>query len=243
MKLTLVKSKEEAKDTKSFYFEPEKPISWLPGQFFYITLPKLEVSDPRGPTRHFTNSLSPTEGNIIRVTTRIRDDSGFKQSLSRLKVGAEIEAGGPSGTFILDENEPGIHVLIAGGIGITPFRTFIKYTIDKKLTDTSLYLIYSNSTPEEITFRKELENWDKEYKNINVTMTVSRPEESKEKWTGLTGRIDEKMLKFLIAERKLPPKTTFWLAGPPPMVEAVEKSLGSLNITSDRVRSEKFTGY
>ncbi|MBI2103750.1 FAD-dependent oxidoreductase [Candidatus Woesebacteria bacterium] len=239
MKLTLVEKKEVAKDTKSFIFEPEKEVKWLPGQYFYFTLPKLTHNDPKGATRHFTIYLSPTEGKNIGFTTRIRDVSGFKQSADELKIGDVIEGEGPEGTFVLDENEVGEHVLLAGGIGITPFRSIIKYNIDRGLKDIKLHLLYANSTPEEIAFRKELESWAKANENIKVDMTVSQPDKG---WQGLTGRIDEPMIKSLATNYNLQ-TTTFWLCGPPPMVEATEKILGGMGISSGRVRSEKFTGY
>jgi len=155
-----------------------------------------------------------------------------------------VEVEGPSGTFILDENEKGNHIFLAGGIGITPFRSFIKYNIDKGLKDIKLFLIYANSTPEEIAFRKELEEWNNKYENIKVAMTISRPEESKERWVGLTGRIDEKIIKSLMENWEIDiKKVVFWLCGPPPMVEAMEKILESMKVTSDLIRSEKFTGY
>ncbi|OGM21500.1 hypothetical protein A2714_00060 [Candidatus Woesebacteria bacterium RIFCSPHIGHO2_01_FULL_38_9] len=240
MKLKFIKKQKEAKDTATFFFEPEKKVMWLPGQYFYFTLPELKYPDSRGPTRHFTISASPTEGSTLRLTTRIRKDSGYKNTLNEMAIGTFIEGEGPNGTYILDENEEGNHILLAGGIGITPFRSFIKYNIDKKLSETKIHLIYANSTPEEITFREELESWDKTYENIKIAFTISRPEDSKEKWTGLTGRIDGDIISRL-ASHLSPP--TYWVCGPPAMVEATEKVLGSLKITSDRVRSEKFTGY
>ena len=98
MKLRLVKKTDEAKGTKSFFWEPEKKINYLPGQYFYFTLPKMTREDPKGNTRHFTLSSSPTEGNLIRHTTRIRE-SGYKKSLDDLKIGSEILGEGPNGTF------------------------------------------------------------------------------------------------------------------------------------------------
>ena len=249
MKLKLIKKKEEARGTKSFFFEPEREVIWLPGQYFYYTLSELKYSDPRGSTRHFTISSSPTEGHLLMLTTRIREESGYKKTLDELAIGTEIEGEGPNGTFILDENLPaqagtqGNHVLIAGGIGITPFRSFIKYNTDKKLTDVKLHLIYSNSVPEEIAFREELEGWAKNFANIKVDMTITKPEESNGKWTGLTGRIDENMIRSLITNHQSLANNSFWLCGPPPMVDAMEKVLGSLKITSVKVTSEKFTGY
>ena len=242
VKLKLIEKKLEAKDTYTFIWQTEKKIKYLPGQYFYYTLPKMRVFDPRGITRHFTISSSPTEGDNIRFTTRIRDNSAYKNAVNELKVGDIVEGEGPNGTYIIDEKEPGPHVFLAGGIGITPFRSAIKYNIDKKLTKTKIHLIYANSTPEDIVFRNELEKWVKENKNIKMDMTVSRPEENGQKWTGLTGRIDENMLRKIIPNNELR-ITNFWVCGPPAMVEATEKILGSLKITSDKVRSEKFTGY
>ena len=233
MKLKLLKKQNEAKGTVYFFFKPEKEVTWLPGQYFYHTLPKLNYPDPKGATRHFTISSSPTEGNIIRLTTRIRNESGFKQTLNKLPVGTEIEGEGPSGTFILDENEPGPHVILAGGIGITPFRAIIKYLVDKKLK-TPIYLIYSNSTPEEITFEKELEAWAKKYSNINIQFIV----------TSKDGRVDEeKINKFLDDWNLKINDCLFWLCGPPPMVDGMESVLGKMKVGLDQVRSEKFTGY
>ena len=243
MKLKLVKKVTEAKGTKSFFWEPEREVKWLPGQFYYFTLPKLNYPDPKGSTRHFTISSSPTEGNLLRLTTRIREESGYKKTLDKLPVGTEIEGEGPSGTFILDENEPGPHVFLAGGIGITPFRSFIKYSADKGLS-APFYLIYSNSVPEEIAFREELAEWEKSLPNLKVGLTISKPEEGKEKWTGVTGRIDEALVKKLLGDWQLNLNApTWWVVGPPVFVDVMEVMFGKMKVSSDRVRSEKFTGY
>ena len=239
MKLKLVEKKEEAKGTKSFSWETEKPVNYLAGQYFYFTLPSLNYPDPRGATRHFTLSSSPTEGNLFRNTTRIREESGFKKTLDELEIGTLIEGEGPNGTFILDEAEPGPHVFLAGGIGITPFRSMIKYAADKNL-NTQIHLIYSNSIPEEIAFRAEFDGLAKSWPNLKLDMTVTKPEESKEPWKGLTGRIDENLIQKLVPDLG---SNIFWVCGPPAMVEAMEQTLGKLNLSSGKVRSEKFTGY
>jgi ferredoxin-NADP reductase len=239
MRLKLVEKRDEAKGTKSFFWQPEKQVNWFAGQYFYFTISKMPYPDSKGNTRHFTISSSPTEGGVIRITTRIREESGYKKTLDELAIGNEIEGEGPNGTFILDENSDKPNVFIAGGIGITPYRSIIKYVVDKKLK-TPIHLIYSNSIPEEIAFRKELEEWSKSYTNIKLDMTISHPEESKEKWAGLTGRIDEILIQKLVADTE---NSTFWVCGPPAMIDAMEQVLGKLKITSDRIRSEKFTGY
>jgi ferredoxin-NADP reductase len=243
MKLTLVEIKDEAKGTKSFYWKPEKPITYVAGQYFYFTLPKLKYPDPRGATRHFTLSSSPTEGETIRLTTRIREESGYKKTLNELAVNRVIEGEGPEGTFILDENEKGPFVFLAGGIGITPFRSMLKFATDKKLP-IPIHLIYSNSIPEEIAFKDELESLSRQNPNFKLSMTVSKPEQSGQPWSGLTGRIDEMLIKKLFGNWKLEiGNSTFLVAGPPPMVDAIEQMLGKLGLPAGRLRSEKFTGY
>lgn len=238
MKLKLVKKTKEARDTFSFFWDPSRKISYLPGQYFYFTIPNL-INDYRGPTRDFSLSSSPTEGNQLRFTTRIRDISKFKQILLKLNAGSIIEAEGPNGTFIIDEKEKGPHVFLAGGIGITPFRSAIKYQNDKNL-NIKIHLIYTNKTPELIAFKKELENWEVENKNLKIDMIVTRPQESIVKWNGLTGRIDEKLLKSIITNHQ---SHKYWLAGPPDFVSAMEKILRSLKVSPEKVRIDKFTGY
>ncbi len=239
MKLKLVKITEDAKGTKSFFWEPQKKVDWIAGQYFYFTIPKLKFPDPRGATRHFTTSSSPSEDGLLRLTTRIRKESGYKQTLNTYKVGQVIEAEGPNGTFVLDEKESGDNVFVAGGIGVTPFRSMIKYAIDKNL-DTKIALVYSNSIPEEIAFYEEFNEWAKMWPNLKLFVTVSHPEESKNKWSGLTGRVDEDLIKKAAEGLDNP---TYWLCGPPGMIDAMEELVVKIGIKDDRIRTEKFTGY
>lgn len=234
-----MKVQDEAKDTKSFYFKPEKPVKYLPGQYFYFTLPNLKYKNSRGPTRHFTLSSSPTEKGYIRITTRMRYSSMVKKTYGELKVGEVIEGDGPSGTFIIDEKERGPHVFLAGGIGITPARSAIKYHLDKGLK-IPILLIYSNQVPEQITFRKELEEWSTNHKNIKVDITITSPIKTGLKWSGLKGRIDAKLINKLTNQLIKP---TFWATGHPSFVEGMQKALKTLKIPPTRIRSEKFTGY
>ncbi len=232
MKLKLVKKLDEAKGTKSFFWEPEKPVNFLPGQYYYYTLSKLNYPDPRGTTRHFTISSSPTEGNSLRLTTRVREESGYKKTLDELPIGAEIEGEGPNGTFILDKNPKNQNIFIAGGIGITPFRSIIKYAIDKNLS-VPIYLIYSNSDSD-FTFGEELKKWDGENDFLQIEFFDS----------GKSGHLDDSKIKKFIGNWKLEiGNCTWWLCGPPPMIDAMEQVLGKIGIMADKIRSEKFTGY
>ena len=246
MKLKLVEKKDEAKGTTSFFLEPERPVSFLPGQYIYLTIPTLIFPDSKGRTRHFTISSSPTEGEILRVTTRMREESGFKKSLDELPIGAQIDGEGPNGTFVFDEGEKLKNVFVAGGIGITPFRSMIKYIVDKNLT-TPIYLIYSNSD-NDFVFKKEFDEIVSSHPNIKVQYVPTSTE----------GHLDELKISKFITNQKFDmsqpgraienwklkiSSLTWWLCGPPPMVDTMENVLGKMGITSNHIRSEKFTGY
>lgn len=232
MKIKLIKKQEEARATASFFWEPEKSILYQPGQYFYFTLPSLKYPDPRGTTRHFTLSSSPTEPNILQCTTRIRPDSGFKRTLIELPVGTVIDGEGPNGVFVFDEKETITSVFIAGGIGITPFRSMIKYISDKKLS-TPIYLIYSNSDPD-FAFKKELDAITLAHPNIKVQYVV----------TSVEGHLDaEKIGRFLTGWGLDLPKLTWWVCGPPVMIDAMEQTLGEMGVTTNHLRTEKLTGY
>lgn len=90
MKIKLTQKVNEANSIKTFIFEKPKNFNFLPGQFTYLTLPKLKYPDKRGPTRVFTISSSPTEKHLA-ITTKIRKESGFKKTLNETKIGEELE--------------------------------------------------------------------------------------------------------------------------------------------------------
>src|SRR3989344_3471118 len=130
MILTFFEKKQETKDVMSFKFKTDEPLSWQPGQYLFYTLPN-DGPDNRGVTRYFTISSAPFE-KIVIITTRISLPAGrqvmpsstFKKSLLNLKIGEKIEASGPDGDFTV-ENHKKNYIFIAGGIGITPFRSIL----------------------------------------------------------------------------------------------------------------------
>lgn len=232
MKLTLVKKIDETKGAKSFYFSSNEEFKFEAGQYIYLTLPVLNYPDERGDTRHFTISSSPTEGNIIRVTTRIREESGYKKTLDELPTGTVIEGRGPQGLFVLPSRETADtgHIFLAGGIGITPFRSMIKYNIDNNL-NLKIHLIYSNSDSNFI-FKDELVEWEKENENLKIDFID----------TSVSGHIDSAKLPSLLSN---PPflNPNFWIVGPNVFVNAIEEALESIKIPEDSIRTEKFIGY
>lgn len=232
MNLTLVKKVNEAKDTKSFFFSTEEKLNFSAGQYIYITLPKLNYPDERGSTRHFTISSSPTEGDLIRVTVRVRQESGYKKTLDELPMGTVVEGKGPQGTFLFEKNT-NPNIFLAGGIGITPFRSMIKWNIDKSL-NIPIHLIYSNGDSE-FVFKEELDKWQKENDFLKIEYID----------TSVFGHLDleamKKIFSFWHLAFGIP--TTWWLVGPPAFVNAMEEILEKMNISENNIKSEKFSGY
>ncbi|KKU38554.1 MAG: Oxidoreductase, 2Fe-2S and FAD/NAD(P) binding domain protein [Candidatus Amesbacteria bacterium GW2011_GWA1_46_35] len=114
---------DEAKDIKSFRLQPEQEMKYVPGQWFYVKLDE-------NLKHHFTISSSPTE-NFLQFTTKYREESDYKKALWQKRAGDSLEINGPFGSFVLDEKDTSPRLFIAGGIGITPFRSMIKYATDR----------------------------------------------------------------------------------------------------------------
>lgn len=223
MKLKLVKKQDEAAGTKSFFFTPNEEFTWQAGQYTYLTLGEI--------TKQFTIASSPTE-EFVQITTRIRKESEFKQLLDKAQINEEIEARAPFGTFVLDDSSSisTNHVFLAGGIGITPFRSMVKYNVDKNLK-LPMYLIYSNSDSD-FVFKKELDQWQKENEFIKVYYHDS----------SVSGHLDSKILSAQYTIYNIQ-HTVFYAVGPNMFVNGMEDSLEQLNIKSDMIQTEKFIGY
>lgn len=117
-------------------------VDFSPGQYFHVTLPDIGYQDDKGLRRHITAVTSPNERGVLGLATRIRD-SAFKRSLRELPVGAEVDVDQPKGDFVLPQDTSRPLVFIAGGIGITVFRSMLLYIREERLP-YRITLVYSN---------------------------------------------------------------------------------------------------
>ncbi len=210
-------------------------FAYRPGQ--YVAARLEGVKDPRGPQRPLTLSSSPIESGFIAVTTRLTG-SPFKLRLASLRIGDELRVRGPLGSFVLAENRPA--VMLAGGIGITPFRSMIRHAADAAVA-LPMSLVYSNPVPEEIAFREELNVLAAKLGSLRVIHTITRPEKAGTGWKGKTGRIDAEMIRDAASGLDRP---AYYLCGPPAMVDAMLAILREeIGIPAPDVRAEKFSGY
>jgi glycine betaine catabolism B len=256
IELTLLeKDKIEGTDVTSFKFSKQNvqgggedkitPLNYTAGQFAFFDIGGV-YNDPKGPIRHFTISSSPTE-NFIMFSTRIRE-SPYKKRLSTLEEGSRVKVRGPEGQFILHEDYSKPAVFLSGGIGVTPFRSMIKYATDKQLP-LKIVMFDSNRNRENILFNKEFDEWTKINKNLKIIYTISEDEQQQPSsstandWKGEYGRIDKAMiLKYL--DTNMLDNSIFYICGPPSMLKAMESLLrDNLEIPKERIKVEEFTGY
>ena len=107
-------------------------VDFKAGQYFWVTLPDIGYDDDRGLRRHITVVTSPNERGVLGLATRLRD-TAFKKTLAELDVGAEVDVEHPKGDFSLPMETDRPYVFIAGGIGITVFRSMLRYIVEEGL--------------------------------------------------------------------------------------------------------------
>jgi ferredoxin-NADP reductase/nitrite reductase/ring-hydroxylating ferredoxin subunit len=255
VELTLLeKDKIEGTDVTSFKFSKQNdqgggedkitPLNYTAGQFAFFDIGGV-YNDPKGPIRHFTISSSPTE-NFIMLSTRIRD-SPYKKRLSTLEEGSRVKVRGPEGQFVLHEDYSKPAVFLSGGIGVTPFRSMIKYATDEQLP-LRIIMFDSNRNRENILFKKEFDDWANINKNLKIIYTISDDEQQRSSstandWKGEYGRIDKAMILKYVDSNMLN-NSIFYICGPPSMLKAMQSLLqDDLEIPKERIKVEEFTGY
>lgn len=229
--------KEVAERTMAFQFE--KPENWIfkAGQFIDITLSNPPETDAEGNTRGFSIASAPQE-DFLMVTTRLRD-TAFKRSLKAIPLGTEVKVEGPFGNLTLHNNVSRPCVLLAGGIGITPFRSIVVRAAREKLAH-HIFLFYSNRRPEDAAFLEDLQALQKENPNFHLIATMTDMDQSHRAWQGETGFIDKEMLSRHL---KGADNAIYYIAGPAAMVNGLQKMLNGAGIDDDDIRTEEFTGY
>ncbi|KJS84167.1 MAG: hypothetical protein JM58_11530 [Peptococcaceae bacterium BICA1-8] len=216
---------QEAHDVYSLYFEGKK-INYKPGQFMVIRLKRgEEVSEPHP----FTISSSPTR-NELAISVKALGD--FSSSIKETVEGDLAYIDAPYGVFSFLNHDGNDLVFIAGGIGITPFISMLRYMADKGLK-RNVVLLWGNKTEEDIPFREELDGLSQSLSSFKLIHVLS----SQEDWTGEKGHIDRSKISKYVKDIK---SSEFFVCGPPPMMKAVVKTLEDLGVSKDKIQNEIF---
>ena len=226
-----------AEGTMAFHFAKPSGFDFKAGQFAIWTLPDPPETDAEGNRRTFTIASAPYEDQLMFVT-RMRD-TAFKRSLKSVAMGAEISIAGPMGSFTLHRDSVRPAVLLAGGIGITPFFSIVKQASHDGLPQ-SLHLFYSNHRPEDTPFLDILQALEKTNQSFHLIATMTDLPPSQSRWAGETGFINKEMLARYVRDLQAP---IYYIAGPPAMVASMQEMLVTSGIDEDSLRMEGFAGY
>ncbi len=233
--LTYIGQRQIAQGTIELAFHKPEDFVFAAGQNINLKVPALKYEDSKGPRRTFTIASSPEE-QVIHIATRI-SESGYKRTLLEIETGAEFEYLGPQGNFIYDaalENA----IYMAGGIGITPFRSMLGHAL-RIGTKGRITLLYGNARPETSAYHELFLEYEKRAPFLHYIPTMTELPAGDE-WRG-----ERRWLSADLAFERAPgaEDATFFLCGPPKMVEALTGQLREKGVAAERIRSESLWGY
>lgn len=234
--LFLKEKKEVGVGTYDFIFKQVKPLVFKPGQYLEWTLGHRQP-DARGNRRYFTIASSPTEPDLRLGVKFYQNPSSFKQKLLSLNVGDQIVAGNLAGDFVLPDNCQKKLVFLAGGIGITPFRSMLKYLVDRG-EKRDIIFMYSNRTQSEIVYGDVLAEAKE---NLKVKMVGALTDEAQvpADWPGHRGYIDAKLIASEVPDYL---ERYFYISGSHVMVSAFKETLIGLGVRRSRIKTDFFPG-
>lgn len=233
---TMSRQEGVARDTIAFHIEKPAAFRHQPGQAIDVVLSRAGAGDAQELRHAFSIVSAPGEPQIV-FATRMRA-SEFKRALGALRPGSRLTISGPFGSMTLHPDGQRPAALIAGGIGITPFMSMLRWARSER-TARSFLLLYSNRSPQDSAFLDELRQLEHSLPAFRPMATMTDIGSSTA-WDGPTGMIDAAMLRKAVGSRQSP---IYYVAGPPSMVTAMRGVLESLGVVSDDVRSEEFYGY
>lgn len=226
----------ETPSVKTFRLLPSSndrptPFTFVPGQFLNVA---FSIGGARM-NRSYTISSSPTQRDYVELTVR-REPRGAvsRHIVDLLKVGDQIETGGPVGRFTFTGTEADSIVLISAGVGITPMMSITRYLTERSWAG-DIFFIYTCRAPTDFIFANELAALERRNPRLHVAVTVSRPEGTD--WKGPCGRITKEWLTQTVphlATRRI------HLCGPPSMMDSTKAILTELGVASDQMKTEAF---
>ncbi|UCE18548.1 MAG: ferredoxin reductase family protein [Gemmatimonadota bacterium] len=216
---------QETHNTWNLYFEG-KHLDYVPGQFMIVQLVrKGKVSGPHP----FTISSSPTRD---RLSICVKSVGDFTSTIGDTRISDRAYIDAPYGMFsFLNHDAPHL-VFIAGGIGITPFVSMLRYIYDRKL-ERNIVLLWGNKTESDIAFREELDHMEREMSTLKIVHVLSEQND----WHGEKGWISAEKLKRYVADFE---GSQFFICGPPALMTSVVHILRELKVEKSRIHSERF---
>lgn len=219
-----------------FIFSPKKAFAYAPGQFMEWTLPHAGA-DARGVRRYFTLASSPTESNIRLGIKFYEPGSSFKRAMLAMKNDTPVAAGSLGGDFTMPKDTGQKLAFIAGGIGVTPYRSMLKYLIDSKEL-RAITLLYSERKAEDVVYTDVFEAARRQL-DVKVVYTLTNQTDNLPKWAK-SGYITAQMIKSEVPDYM---ERIFYISGPHSMVSAMVSTLHGLGVSHDHIKTDFFPGY
>jgi ferredoxin-NADP reductase len=234
--LTLMEKIKTAESTYDFVFTTSEKLKFKAGQYLEWTLGHNNP-DSRGNRRYFTVASAPTENRVRLGVKFYPNGSTFKNNLLALEKGGSIVAGSLAGEFTLPKDSKKKLAFLAGGIGITPFRSMIEELINQN-EKRDVVLFYSNKFENEIAYRDFFNHAATQIGIKNIYTLSDEPATSN--WAGLRGMINKEMLVREIPDYK---ERYFYISGTHGMVVAFERMLSDLGVSKSKIKVDFFPGY
>ena len=234
LNLTLARIEAQSHDAKilRFILPRGQQISARPGQFLTF---EWQI-DGKTVARSYSICSSPTQGGFIEITPK-RVEAGYVSHFlnDRATVGLNVKAKGPYGKFYFDESKHQRIVMIAGGSGITPMISMLRY-IDDLCIPAEVTLIYCVRNEKDEFFKSELGALRARLTRFSYALVISQPSAE---WQGWKGRLRREILE---REIEKPLESTYFLCGPAPFMEAGRDLLKQMGVEASRVLQESFGG-
>jgi ferredoxin-NADP reductase len=231
----LVARQDVAAATMAFHFTRPAGFHFRAGQAVTLTLLSPPITDSKGDRRTFSIASAPSADDMV-IVSRMRE-SAFKRVLRTMPLGTTVRMRGPFGKFVIAPNEKAI-VMLAGGIGITPFLSMVRDALDVH-DGRTVHLFYANRAVADAAFLQELRDAARHNLRFRFIPAVSTACDA-DLWDGELGSIDHAMLERHLTNWKDP---AYYIAGPPGMVTALQRLLANIGVAPDRLHTDEFYGY
>ena len=206
------------------------PFTFVPGQFLNVA---FWIGGARM-NRSYSISSSPNEHGYVELTVKREERGAVSRHIyDLLKVGDEIEAGGPVGKFTFNGTEADSVVLIGAGVGITPMMSIARYLSDRSWPG-DIFIIYGCRAPADLIFREAIAALKLRNPKLHVVITMSKPGPD---WKGPRGRITK---EFLIQAVPDLASRRVQLCGPPTMMDAIKLLLTEMGVSPENLKTEAF---
>jgi ferredoxin-NADP reductase len=225
-----------APNTFEYIFKKPAGLHFKAGQYLEWMLPHA-LADTRGVRRYFTIASSPTEPDVRLALKTADPSSTYKKTLASLKPDDKLIASQLAGDFVLPKKSSEKMGWIAGGIGITPFRSHIQYMMDTKDTQHNTVLFYCVQNLSDLAYREVFDQATAEL--LFRLVPVVSDEKASDNKNIECGFIDEAMLTRVVPDYL---ERTWYISGPPRMVEAYTKLLLKSGVSRQRIVRDFFPG-